>query len=235
MEADISNPRLNTRRGLLKLALIGISVLLAAAVVAVVSIRLLSSSDEANELPIYWELPAFSFTDQLGRPVSSEGLRGKVILANFVFTNCTAFCPTVLTPHMSELQERLRGEGLLGPDVMLLSFSVDPEQDTPEVLRAYAEKYGADPEVWRFLTGSVDEMERVVTTDLKLGFQKIEQPVEHTHPDGSAHTHKYDVTHTNRFTLVDGQGQVRALYDGVYDWNLDKVLSDVRQLAEQRS
>lgn len=136
---------------------------------------------------------------------------------------------------MKELHERLRNEGLLGPDVMLLSFSVDPEQDTPEILQAYAEKYGADPEVWRFLTGSVDEMERVVTMELKLGFQKIEQPVEHTHPDGSAHVHNYDVTHTNRFMLVDRQGQVRALYDGVYDWKLDKVLIDVRRLVEQRS
>lgn len=235
MEADIPNSTLNTRRKPLTLALIGISVLLAAAAVAIVSLRLLSSSEEVNELPVYWELPAFSFTDQLGRPVTSEGLRGKVILANFVFTNCTVFCPTVLTPHMSELQERLRSEGLLGPDVMLLSFSIDPEQDTPEILRAYAEKYGTDPEVWRFLTGSVDEMERVVTTDLKLGFQKIEQPVEHAHPDGSAHTHIYDVIHTNRFMLVDRQGQVRALYDGVYDWKLDKVLNDVRRLVEQRS
>lgn len=223
------------RQRMLKLGLIGSTVLLVAAVVAVVLLRALSSSVEAKELPVYWDLPSFSFTDQLGRPVTSESFRGKVIVANFVFTNCTAFCPTVLSPRMQELQERLRGDGLLGRDVMLLSFSVDPEQDTPEILRAYADKYGADPEVWRFLTGSVDEMERVVTMELKLGFQKIEQPVEHTHPDGSAHAHNYDVTHTNRFMLVDRQGRVRALLDGVYDWRLDGVLNDVRRLVRQES
>jgi len=108
-----------------------------------------------------------------------------------LYTNCTAFCPTVLSPRMQELQGRLRDEGLAGQEVVLLSFSVDPEQDPPDKLRAYAENYGADPEVWRFLTGSGADMERVVTMGLKLGVQKILQPVEHTHPDGSAHIHGY--------------------------------------------
>jgi cytochrome oxidase Cu insertion factor (SCO1/SenC/PrrC family) len=233
MEAEIPSSRLNKRRWLLKSSIVGF-FLLVAAVLAVLALRLLPSS-EANELPVYWDLPSFSLTDQLGRPVTSEGLQGKVVLANFIFTNCTAFCPTVLSPRMKELHQRLRSEGLSGQDVILLSFSVDPEQDTPEILQVYAEKYGADPEVWYFLTGSVEEMQRVVTMGLKLGVQKIEQPIEHTHPDGSVHVHKYDVTHTNRFILVDQEGRVRALYDGVYDWKLDKVLNGVRQLVKQGS
>ncbi len=229
METEIRNQGLSKRRWLFGGSIIGF-LLIVIAVPIVLSQGLLSSSG-ANELPVYWELPSFSFTDQSGKTVTSEDLRDKVILANFIFTNCTAFCPTVLSPRMKELHERLRSEGLLGRDVILLSFSVDPEQDTPEILQVYADKYGADPQAWHFLTGSVAEMERVVTMELKLGVQKIEQPVEHPHPDASVHLHKYDVTHTNRFILVDRQGRVRALYDGVYDWKLDKVLGDVRRLV----
>ncbi len=223
--------RRNVRKGrwLFKFGITGLALMVAGAL-ATLSFWVRAPS-EAKELPVYFELPPFSFTDQLGRTVTSEELRGKVVVANFIYTNCTAFCPTVLTPRMRELQGRLRDEGLAGREVVLLSLSVDPEQDTPEKLRAYAENYGADPEVWRFLTGSVADMERVVTMGLKLGVQKILQPVEHTHPDGSAETHKYDVTHTNRFALVDRQGQVRAYIDGVYDWNLDKVMDNIRQLV----
>lgn len=217
------------RRWLLRLGIFGIALFVAGAL-ATLSFWVLAPS-EAKELPVYFELPSFSFTDQLGRTVTSEALRGKVVVANFIFTNCTAFCPTVLSPRMRELQGRLRDEGLAGREVVLLSFSVDPEQDTPEKLRAYAENYGADPEVWRFLTGSPVDMERVVTMGLKLGVQKILQPVEHTHPDGSTHAHQYDVMHSNRFALVDRQGQVRAYIDGVYNWNLDEALDSIRQLV----
>ncbi len=214
---------------LLGLGIIGLALAAGGGLIAI-SFWVLAPS-EAKELPVYFELPAFSFTDQLGRTVTSGDLKGKVIVANFVFTNCTAFCPTVLSPRMRELQGRLRDEGLAGREVVLLSFSVDPEQDTPEKLRAYADNFGADPEVWRFLTGNVADMERVVTMGLKLGVQKILQPVEHTHPDGSAHTHQYDVMHSNRFALVDRQGQVRAYNDGVYGWNLGKGMDDIQYLV----
>ncbi|MFQ6029757.1 MAG: SCO family protein [Dehalococcoidia bacterium] len=229
METEALNHRLNQRRWLL-LAIIALGLVVSAGL-AIFSLLVFRSAKD-NDLPVYWELPPFSFTDQLNRPVSAQALRGKVLLANFIYTNCVAFCPTVLSPQMKELQERLRDAGLLGRDVKLLSFSVDPEQDTPQILADYAEQYGADPEAWHFLTGSAGEMRKVVTMGLKFGVQKIEQPVEHTHPEGWVHVHKYDITHTNRFILVDRQGQVRGLYDGVYDWNPDTLLNAVSKLVE---
>ena len=87
-------------------------------------------------------------TDHLEHPLSSESLRGKVVLANFVFTNCTDICP-LLTVRMQGIQDRLRQERLLGSDVQLLSFTADPTRDTPPVLREYAQHHQADTESWR--------------------------------------------------------------------------------------
>ena len=184
----------------------------------------------SEDLPVYYESPSFSLTDQLGRTVTDDDLRGRVVLANFVFTNCTEFCPT-LTPRMAQVQERLEDDGLLGSDVTLLSFTVDPEYDTPEVLLAYANTFGADHDSWRFLTGSPEEMRRIVTDGFKLTFTEVPKRFEHLHTDGSTHIHEYNVVHTNRLALVDGEGQVRAYYDGSVDWDMDLVLGDIRRLA----
>ena len=166
----------------------------------------------------------------MGRAVASDDLKGRVVLANFIFTNCTEFCLT-LTPRMAQVQERLREDGLLGEDVVLLSFSVDPEYDTPDVLLEYAERYGADHDSWLFLTGATDEMEGIVTDGFKLAYTEVPQTLEHIHADGSVHVHEYNVVHTNRLALVDVAGQVRAYYDGAVEWDIDLVLGDVRRLV----
>ena len=181
-------------------------------------------------LPVYYEIPSFSLTDQLGRPVTSDDLKGRVVLANFIFTNCTEFCLT-LTPRMAQVQERLKNDGLLGSDVALLSFSVDPEYDTPDVLLEYGELYGADHDSWRFLTGPTEEMENIVTKGFKLAYTEVPQTLDHLHPDGFIHLHEYNVVHTNRLALVDGAGQVRAYYDGAVEWDIGLVLGDIRRLV----
>lgn len=131
---------------------------------------------------------------------------------------------------MKNLQTRLQEEGVLGNSVLLLSFSVDPKNDTPEKLREYAEKFGARPGDWRFLTGSEEEMKRVVIDGLKLGFSESPVTSDHVHTDGSVHTHSYSIAHTNRFVLIDQEGQVRANYDGVVDWDSATVISDIKRL-----
>ena len=151
----------------------------------------------SDDLPVYYEMPSFSLTDQMGRTVTGDDLRGRVVLANFVFTNCTEFCPT-LTPRMAQVQERLREDGLLGSKVMLLSFTVDPEYDSPDVLHAYANTHDADHDAWRFLTGAPEEMQRIVTDGFKLTYTEVPKSIEHLHPDGSVHIHEYNVVHTNR-------------------------------------
>lgn len=210
------DPRIVGARGWL----VGALLLLAPAVIAC----------SVEELPVYYDIPSFSLTDQMGRTVASDDLEDRVVLANFIFTNCTEFCLT-LTPRMAQVQERLKEDGLLGEDVVLLSFSVDPEYDTPEVLLEYAELYGADHDAWRFLTGTPEEMEGIVTDGFRLAYTEAPQTLEHIHADGSVHVHEYNVVHTNRLALVDGAGQVRAYYDGAAEWDMDLALGDIRRLA----
>ena len=187
------------------------------------------TSQGRESLPVYGGIPSFSLTDQIDRTLTDEDIRGKVVLANFIFTTCTQSCP-VLSPRMAELQEQLGEDGVLGQEVLLLSFSVDPEHDTPEVLQAYAQRYGTDHDSWRLLTGSPAAMRRVITDGFKLAFGQMPGRTEHVHDDGSAHFHEYDVAHTNRVVLGDRAGRVRAYYDGASDWDMAQVLKDVRNL-----
>jgi len=189
------------------------------------------SSGNSSSLPIYNEVPVFSLTNQNGHVLTNSDLSGKVILANFVFTNCTQYCLT-LSPRMSQIQESLSDGELLGDQVILLSFSMDPENDTPETLLSYANTYGANHDMWQFLTGPADSMRELITGGFKLGFQKVNQNKEHHHDDGSIHIHEYDILHTNRVILWDKKGRVRAYYDGALDWDMATILRDIGQLAD---
>ena len=187
-------------------------------------------TEEAEELPEYFEVPAFTLTDQLGREFSSTSLDGKVMLANFVFINCIQLCP-VLTPRLAEVQELLDGDGLLGSRVVLLSITVDPEQDTSEALREYADDYGVDHESWRFLTGSPEDVREVITDGLKLGYNRVDQSNRHVHDDGTIHIHEYNVLHSTRMVLADPDGVVRALYNAE-EWDVERVVADIETLLQ---
>ncbi len=116
--------------------------------------RLLGPEPQSGQqLEVFGSAPAFTLTDQYERPVQANDLAGKVVVANFIYTHCQDVCP-LLTQQMRVLQDRLRQEELLGPEVQLLSFTVDPARDTPAVLREYAERHQADPATWRFLDRS---------------------------------------------------------------------------------
>ena len=172
-------------------------------------------------LDVFWEAPDWVLTDQLERPVRSDELRGRVALANFVYTSCRETCPT-LSARIQAVQECLRRERLLGPRVVLLSFSVDPARDTPDALRAYAERHGADHAAWRFLTGPDRYVLPLVNQGFRLGVQHV--PAANSRDGGG-----YDTMHSNRFVLIDPQGRVRALYDGLA-LDPDRVVHDARRL-----
>ena len=136
------------------------AALLVAGVAAFSAQRLLSS--EQTTKGSLGLVPAFTLTDQLGRSVSNRDLLGAPWVANFVFTRCPTVCP-LLTAKFKALQAKVAL-----PDVQYVSFSVDPQHDTPEVLAAYAEKYGADPAHWRFLTGPLADVERTIVKGFKV-------------------------------------------------------------------
>ena len=174
----------------------------------------------ASTLPVIFPAPQFELTDQTGRPFSSSHLSGRVVVANFVFTSCTDICP-LLTATMAQVRDQLRQEKLLGEKAVLVSFSVDPDNDTPEALRAYGERFGAEPAEWRFLTGQRQAIDELLIGGFKVGRPP---PVART-PGGTP-----EIIHTNRFALIDTKGQVRALYSGD-DLNVSTVVDEVRRLA----
>src|SRR5438128_747717 len=136
----------------------------ALAFAALVSVTLVATRDaphhtsQESPLPKIAPAPEFTLTSQDGAPVTLADFRGKVVAVTFIFTLCTATCP-VLTPMMSFVQDRLGAD--FGAKIAFISITVDPERDTPEVLKEYAEAFGANLAGWSFLTGAPDAIRDV--------------------------------------------------------------------------
>lgn len=194
--------------------------------------------------PAYFETPDFALVDQMGDTLRAGDLRGGAWVAGFIFTNCDAVCP-LITTRMATLRDSLAEAGLLGDDVRLVSITVDPARDTPEVLRAYAATYGASPsEEWAFLTGSPPtEVRRLVEEGFKVtamlppGVDARSDDVV-THADHGADRHSpvagaaenYQVTHSPRLLLVDREGWVRGAYTATEPEVISELLADLRPL-----
>ncbi len=181
----------------------------------------------APEAPVYGQAPTFALTAQDGTMFTADHLRGKAWLASILFTQCIEACP-VLTPWLVKLQQRLAAEGLLGEKARMVTFSADPERDTPEELRTYGERYGADLATWTFLTGDAETVRSVIKGGFKLGVDRVGLEL-HRHDDGTEHQH-YDVLHSTRLVLVDGDGRIRAYYPGL-EVEPEVVARDVRRLV----
>lgn len=177
-------------------------------------------------LPEIGVMPDFKLVDQSGGIVTSESYAGKTLLVGFIYTNCPDICP-MTTAKMRSIQQDLAQAGLLG-DVQLLSFSVDPERDTPDVLAKYAAQYKADLGTWRFLTGGPEYVHRLIVEGFKFGTQKMDQH-EHDHEKEITGGQPYMVSHTDRIALVDRQGRIRAAYH-TEDLTTARILADLRQL-----
>jgi len=151
----------------------------------------------------------FSFIDESGAEFSSETLKGKVWLAGFVFTSCTAECP-ILSQRVAEVRQNLKGHD----DAAFVSFSVDPGTDSPERLAKYAEPYGQDYR-WKLLTGDPDKLDTLIKHDFLL-------PVAadfHERSDIAA----AGFIHSNKLIVVDQSGQIRYVTDGMEEGAADKI------------
>lgn len=218
-----------TRRSLVYGATALVSILLISSV-GFLALRLIPRSGASVQTE-YGPAPQFSLTDQLGRPVTDSDLRGKIVLANFIYTSCPDICPTT-SGQMRTMQEQLREAGLLDTDVRLLSITVDPTRDTPEQLHTYAEGLRADPERWRFLTGEAAAIRQVVVNGFALGIE-VMPPVAQEHGDhtASAHEHStYDVSHSGRFVLIDRAWQIAGYYESA-ELVPEQLLADIQALA----
>jgi protein SCO1 len=156
----------------------------------------------AAPLPRFGALPDFTLQNQHAQTVSARELRGRVLVIDFIFTSCPDVCP-LLTEQLSALRKQLPERAPL----QLLSFSVDPEHDSPERLRQFAAAHGAVRVDWWFLTGPLDEVKRVVVQGLKQAMEA--QPAAADHPA--------NVLHGTHFVLVDAAGEIRGFYPSDQD------------------
>lgn len=157
-------------------------------------------------------LAAFELVDQRGHSIGLAELRGKVWVADFVFTSCPTVCPK-LTTRMAKIQHRSRN---LGDAFHLVTFTVDPENDTPARLAQYAATYHADPSRWSFLTGQLGDLETTVVKGFKIAMGK-----EELSPGSGIFT----IFHGEKLVLVDAEGMIRGYYDAD-DEGTDALLRD---------
>jgi protein SCO1/2 len=179
-----------------------------------------SRTARAGELDVLGEVPDFAFTDQTGALVRAADLSGRVVVANFIFTRCPTVCPAT-SLKMKRVGERLAGDG---DAVQLVSFSVDPDHDTPAVLAEFAARYGAAPARWRFLTGTAGEVRRAVEQGFKIALER-----RGVLSDGTP-----DIVHGVHFVLVDRERRIRGYYDSDDAARLDQLVADAAALARHR-
>lgn len=160
--------------------------------------------------------PDFRLINRDGREVDSAELVGAPWVADFIFTRCALSCPR-MTERMIRLDEMEPG------GVRRVSFSVDPEYDTPQVLQLYADSWGITDPGWLFLTGERDLIRQLVTEGFKLGLN--DEP-----PPGAASPDE-PILHSTRFVLVDGAGVIRGYYDAFRPEDLNRLARDYRALA----
>jgi protein SCO1/2 len=165
----------------------------------------------------YGSVPEFSLVERSGRNATLATLRGKVWIANFIYTTCTDTCPTQ-SAAMAKLQEQFNGQSAL----RFVSISVDPERDTPEVLSRYAERYKASADRWLFLTGDKEQIAQLVQGGFRLSAAAL--------TDGSSK--ETVILHSPRFVLVDGENHIRGYYDSRDQPALERLNKDIFTLLD---
>ncbi|MFS8629783.1 MAG: SCO family protein [Bacillales bacterium] len=165
-----------------------------------------------------WPVEDFTFINQDGEPFGLTDLKGKVWVANFIFTNCETVC-LPMTANMVQLQNLLKEENITG--VELVSFSVDPEVDTPDALKKFGEHFSADFDNYNFLTGYDQEfIEEFARENFKELVDKPENDDQ--------------VIHGTRFYLMDQEGRIVKYYSGLSDIPFEEIIDDIKKLQNQK-
>jgi len=164
-----------------------------------------------DPLPIIGSVPDFTFMNENGQPFGSNELKGKVYIANFIFTSCQTVCPNLLG-KIKTVQHRMRG---VIDRAAIVSFTVDPENDSSEVLYAKAREMNANPNVWRFLRAPINDTKKLLVDGFKV-------PVGDKEYAGNV----MDVAHSNKLVLVDQMGKIRGYYSTEKD-DINKLMIDV--------
>jgi protein SCO1 len=174
---------------------------------------------------VWHELPEIALTNQLGQKVSWKDIHGKIIVADFFFTHCPTICPA-LTLSMKKLQDGITNSKRVGdktPDFLhLLSFSIDPDRDSAERLKKWADRFQVNPDQWWLVTGEKKAIYDMAIKDMKIWIE-----------DGKGVD--TDFIHTDIFVLIDTSRHVRGFYHGLNDSSMTKLSEDIILLTLEKN
>ena len=171
---------------------------------------LTKESNSNSGLPVLGTIPEVYFTDSQDKKISRADLDGKVWVADFIFTTCNMACP-VLTGNMNLVHKEFQNND----NVRIVSISVYPEYDTPEVLKKYASQYDANTNRWHFLTGPEENVQDVIKNGFKMGdYEDI-------------------IFHSEKFALVDQKGRLRGYYSGMQTEDVARLKKDMKKLLKE--
>jgi cytochrome oxidase Cu insertion factor (SCO1/SenC/PrrC family) len=204
---------------------IGLALVIVTLALLFVLARIESTTQRAEPLPVLSQVSEFTLTNQAGKSATLADLRGKVWVADIIFTRCAGPCPH-MTRRMKLLQDALPAAST----AMLVTLTTDPEFDTPPVMRAYGEKFGADFARWFFLTGSKMEIARLAIDGVKLTTVE-KKPEERADPSDL-------FIHSTIFVLVDKQARLRGVFetvgeDLIFEQIKPKLLAAIAQLERE--
>ena len=173
---------------------------------------------------VWHRLPEFSLTNQLGQQVSWKDMHGKVIVADFFFTHCPTICPA-LTKSMKRFQDGVTNNKRVGDNIAdflhLVSFSIDPERDSVERLKMWADRFQVNPDQWWLLTGPKKEIYDMSIKEMKIGIV-----------DGKGIDTNF--IHTDYFVLIDTNRYVRGYYHGLDSASMDRLSEDIILLTLEK-
>jgi len=176
-------------------------------VIIIALIAVMQPDGVEEQLPIISKIPEFDLVDQNSKQFTLENVQGNVWLADFIFTTCSGPCP-IMTERMSMVQHDL----LEIEKLKFVSFTVNPDYDTPEVLKKYAQRFDVDDSSWSFVTGKYDQIQELIADGFKMGdTEEI-------------------VFHSTRFALVDHEGNLRGYYSGTEPAEHEILMRDIQSL-----
>ena len=160
---------------------------------------------------------AFSLTTQTGAPITDRDLVGRVHVASFIYTRCSAICP-MLVSNLKRVQAAVDDPGML-----LVSYSVTPDLDSPAVLELFGREQGIAPDRWKLVTGDRDQIYALARNSYFASDERLRATLDQADA----------FLHTEKLVLVDRRGKLRGVYDGTQPFEIDHVIDDVRALLAE--
>lgn len=202
--------------------ILGVLTLVAALATIALTMRVAVNVNQGHNttLPVYGRVESLELIDQEGQVVTANDLKGTVHIVNFIFTSCQSICPKI-TAQMKDLQKRTSS---MKPPIKLISISVDPENDSPSVLKEYGKNHGADFSRWMFLTGPLERVQKTVTKEFMTGMEKI---------TGETSKDILDISHGAHFAILDTQSKMRAFKHADSEAEIKEILDLISRLNQQ--